>query len=74
MVRCPTAAVHRAAFRAKAISGFDYIQEWEPGKWLEREGEAQEVLTAVAAELEAAHTNDRLALIARNEGYDPDDR
>ena len=67
-------AVYRAAFRAKAISGFDYIQEWKPGDWLEREGEVQEVLTAVAAELEAAYNDERLAFIARNKGYEPDDR
>lgn len=66
-------AVHRAAFRAKAINGFEYIQEWEPGDWQEREGEAQEVITAVAAELEAAYTNERLDQIARNEGHDPHD-
>ncbi len=67
-------AVYRAAFRAKAINGFAYIQEWQPGDWLEREGEIQVVLTAVAVELEAAYNDERLALIARNKGYEPDDR
>jgi hypothetical protein len=65
-------AVHRAAFRAKAINGFDYIQEWRPSEWQEREGEDQDVITAVTAELETAYSDERLEKIARNKGYNPD--
>lgn len=62
--------VYRAAFRAKAITGFDYIMEWQPSDWQERDGEAQNVLTAVAAELEAAYHDERLDKLARNGGHE----
>lgn len=65
-------AVHRAAFRAKAINGFDYIKEWRPSEWQEREGEDQDVITAVSNKLETTYSNQRLEKIAHNKGYDPD--
>ena len=65
--------VHRAAFRAKAITGFDYIKEWRPSGWLEREEDAQEVLAIVTAELENAYSEERLDTLARNKGFEPHD-
>lgn len=65
--------VHRAAYRAKAISGDDYVQEWRMSAWREREGTAEGVLTAVIAELEAAYDAERLDKLARNKGLEPPD-
>ena len=44
--------------------------EWQPSDWQERDGEAQNVLTAVAAELEAAYHDERLDKLARNGGHE----
>ena len=66
-------AVHRAAFRAKSINGIEYIREWEPSEWQERDGDAEAVITAVTEELESAYSDERLEQITRNKGYDPDD-
>jgi hypothetical protein len=65
--------VHRAAFRAKAISGFDYIREWRPSGWVEREEAAEILLAAISAELEKAYSNERLDALARNKGFEPHD-
>jgi Virulence factor len=65
--------VHRAAFRAKAITGFDYINEWRPSGWLDSEETAADTITAITAELEAAYTAERLDSLARNKGYEPHD-
>lgn len=64
-------AVHRAAYRGKAITGDAYIEEWQPTGWQNREGGPQTVLEQVAAELEAAYSDERLDELARNKGYDP---
>jgi hypothetical protein len=63
--------VHRAAYRAKAISGSEYIQEWRMSEWREQEGSAEAVITAVIAELEAAYDEERLDRLARNKGFEP---
>jgi len=65
--------VHRAAFRAKAITGFDYIQEWQPSDWHEREEGISELLALISAELETAYSDKRLDTLARNKGYEPYD-
>ncbi len=61
--------VHRAAYRAKAITGEAYIEEWRPSEWQEREGELEDVATAVAAELEAVFSDKLLDNLARNKGF-----
>ena len=65
--------VHRAAFRAKAITGFNYIQEWRPSGWNERKETAEEVIAIVTAELESAYSDERLNSLALNKGFDPHD-
>ena len=65
--------VHCAAFRAKAITGFAYIQEWRPSDWQEREEGASDLLALVTAELETAYSDKRLDTLARNKGYEPHD-
>ncbi len=66
-------AVHRAAYRAKAIHGEAYMREWRTSPWSERDGAAEVVLTAVAADLEAAYSDERLDKLARSKGYETDD-
>ncbi len=61
-------AVYRSAYRAKAINGDEYVQEWRLSDWQEREGEIEEVETAVIAELEAAFPDAQLDRLARNKG------
>ena len=65
--------VHRAAFRAKAITGFDYIQEWRPSAWNEREETPETIITIVTAELESAYSDERLNTLALNKGFEPHD-
>lgn len=66
-------AVYRAAYRGRAITGDDYMREWRPSGWQEREGDAELVLAAVSAELEDAYSDDRLNQLAFNKGYEGDD-
>ena len=65
--------VHRAAFRAKAITGPAYMQEWRPSDWYEREEAASELLTVITAELETAYSDKRLDTLAHNKGFEPHD-
>ena len=64
--------VYRAAYRAKAIHGEAYQAGWTLSDWQERDGEAEEVLTAVVTELEDAYTGERLDKLARNKGFEPE--
>jgi len=66
-------AIHRAAFRAKAINGLDYIEEWQLSDWQDRDDNVEDVLTAVVTQLENDYTDVRLDKLARNKGYKPDD-
>lgn len=65
--------VYRAAYRAKAINGSEYIQEWRPSDWVELDNGAEDVLTAVTAELESAYSDERLDRLARNKGFEDHD-
>lgn len=65
--------VHRAAYRAKAITGEAYVREWHTSKWQVRDGEVAEVMRDVASELEAAYSDERLGRLALNKGYEADD-
>ena len=49
------------------------MQEWHSGPWQEYEQAAEEVITAVTAELEAAYDADRLDRLARNKGFEAHD-
>ena len=66
-------AVYRAAYRGKAISGDAYRDEWTLSKWQERDGEVDEMLTAVVTELESTYSDDQLDRLARNKGYESHD-
>jgi predicted ATPase with chaperone activity len=61
-------AIDEAAMRAKTTSTDDYLDEWHSSESQERVGEATAVADAVAAELEAAYTAERLEELVRNRG------
>ena len=61
--------IYRAAYRAKAITGDAYLEEWRQTEWQERVGEMAEVATAVVAELEATYSDEALDSLARNKGF-----
>jgi hypothetical protein len=61
-------AIDEAAMRAKTTSTDDYLDEWRSSEWQEREGEATAVADTIAAELEAAYTEERLTKLVRNKG------
>ena len=58
-------AIDEAAMRAGLIGTDAYLEQWRRGEWQEREGSAEEVAAAVAAELEAEYTPERLARMLR---------
>lgn len=62
--------VHRAAYRAKAITGEAYMEEWQPSRWRDFEGDPQTTLNTITAGLEHSYTDDRLDKLARNKGYE----
>lgn len=54
--------------RAQATSADAYLETWRASGWQEREGELEEVADEVAAELEGAFPEARLAVLERNGG------
>lgn len=61
-------AIDRAAMHAGAINTDDYLAEWRKSDWVEREGEPEAVVEALAAELEAAYPEEKLREMSRNGG------
>jgi hypothetical protein len=61
-------AIDEAAMRAKTTGTDDYLEEWRPSDWQEREGETAAVVEAVLAELEAAYPDERLRRLVQNKG------
>ncbi len=59
-------AIDEAAMRAGLIGTDAYLEQWRRGEWQERAGHIDDVAAAVAAELEAEYTPERLALILRD--------
>ncbi len=58
-------AIDEAAMRAGLIGTDAYLEQWRRGDWQTREGEINDVAAAVAAELEAEYTTERLAQLLR---------
>ncbi len=61
-------AIDEAAMRAGMIGTDDYLAEWRTSDPVEREGDAETVAAAVAAELEASYSDDRLKMLIENWG------
>jgi hypothetical protein len=67
-----TVAIDEAAMRAGLINSEDYLAEWRNGDWVEQDGEMDEVIDALAGELEAAYPPDRLRALIRQHGFQQD--
>ena len=63
-------AIDMAAMRAEATSTDDYLEEWRTGEAINRDGDPEQVANAVAAEIEAAYTRERLMRLAANQGLE----
>ncbi len=59
-------AIDEAAMRAGLIGTDAYLEQWRRGDWQTREGNPSDVAAAVAVELEAEYTPERLAKMARS--------
>ena len=58
-------AIDEAAMRAGLIGTDAYLEQWRRDEWQTREGNINDVAAAVAAELEAEYTPERLAKMSR---------
>jgi len=58
------AAIDEAAMAAGLSQSDDYLAQWSASEWTEREGDAQAVAEALAAELEREYTDERLQALA----------
>lgn len=61
-------AIDEAAMRAGLIGTDEYLTEWRRGPWEQRDGTPEEVARAVAAELEAEFSKERLRSLVREIG------
>ncbi|MBI3243420.1 MAG: virulence factor [Chloroflexi bacterium] len=60
--------IDRAAMRSGLFNTDDYLNEWRTSEGAEREGTPDAVAEAVAAELEAAYSDERLEALTVNGG------
>ncbi len=63
-------AIDEAAMRAGKSGSDDYVNEWRTSPPASREGEADEVATALVGELEAAYSQERLQRLAAQRGIE----
>jgi hypothetical protein len=63
-------AIDVAAMRAESTSTDDYLNEWRTGETQTGEGDPKELAGAIAAELEAAYSRERLMTLAANKGIE----
>ncbi len=61
-------AIDRAAMRSGLFNTDDYLQQWRTSAPEAREGDAEAVADAVAAEIEAAYDAQRLEALAQAGG------
>ncbi len=54
------AAIDEAAMRLGLIGSDEYLRLWRRSEWMAREGSPEEVAQAVAAELEATYSRERI--------------
>ncbi len=59
-------AIDEAAMRAGLIGTDEYLTEWRRGPWEQRDGTPEEVAKAVAAEIEAEFSQERLRSLVRD--------
>jgi hypothetical protein len=61
-------AIDEAAMRARTTSTDDYLDEWRSSDPQEAEGDPEALADRLAAELETAYPDERLALLIENKG------
>lgn len=66
-------AIDEAAMRAGLTASEDYLEQWQPGEWHEREGELQAIADALVAEIEAAYPPLRLKTLIEQFGLEDGD-
>ena len=64
-------AIDEAAMRGQATATEDYLAEWRSSEWQTSEEDTEELADALAAQLEAEYTPERLRELKINKGYDP---
>ena len=62
--------IDRAAMRSGLFNTDDYLNEWRTSEAKDRQGTPEAVAGAVAAELEAAYSDERLEQLATNGGQE----
>ena len=63
-------AIDAAAMRANATGTDAYLEEWRTSPPQQAEGDPERLADVLAAELEAAYTNERLDKLVMNKGYE----
>ena len=63
-------AIDEAAMRAGLTSSDDYLEQWRPGEWQEREGELEDIADSVVAEIEEAYPPQRLKVLIEQNGLE----
>ncbi len=66
-------AVYRAAYRARAITGQDFIDQWHPSEWRTVDGEPDVVIETVAAQIEREYPEARLQTLIAKKGFEAND-
>lgn len=61
-------AIDAAAMRAGLAETDAYLEQWRRGEWQERAGAPADVAAAVARELDAAYTPERMRALVRAAG------
>jgi hypothetical protein len=62
-------AIDETAMRVGLIGTDEYLAMWRTSPWLDREGELEELATALVLELEGAYPPDRLADLVAAGGH-----
>jgi len=63
-------AIDEAAMQAGLSGSDDYLAEWRNGDWQEHDGNAEELLDGLLAELEAAYPPERVRRLIANRGQE----
>ena len=54
--------------RAGKTGSDEYMAEWRSSDWREKEGDLEEIAAILAAELEAAYSDERLEKLIKHKG------
>ena len=63
-------AIDEAAMRAGLTGSDDYLAQWRNGGWQEREGDLEEIVDSLVAEIEAAYPPERLRTLIQQLGLE----